>query len=324
MAGQHAAVLWRQASDSSNVLTPNGWSDFRARMAAALDQEAANLLNMMQDMRNEFVATIQMHSVNSGKGLSAKDLKPDKFSSNDKSKQSYRQWADDVATWLKMAVPKAMMLTKVVNEMSEWNVLICNAEAVKRGIEAHKLDEVKEELLMVLKKFTEGEARTIVDTCDDGAEAWHRLNARYFAKTVMGATMIQSKLMNLKRPTSINESGAMLVEVRRLLMELSRQSQGEKVTSATIKAAYERVLPENYARLLPMHLDPDNVDPAALEEKVTALIRQNASGVAGMDVGALGHRGDSDEQQGGRGRLPDLGDLRDGYCGDSEPEYHEG
>ena len=181
MAGQHAAVLWRQASDSSNVLTPKGWSDFTARMAAALDQEAANLLNMMQDMRNEFVATIQMHSVNSGKGLSAKDLKPDKFSSNDKSKQSYRQWADDVATWLKMAVPKAMMLTKVVNEMSEWNVLICNAEAVKRGIEAHKLDEAKEELLMVLKKFTEGEARSVVECVsgEDGLLAWKALHTRF-------------------------------------------------------------------------------------------------------------------------------------------------
>ena len=60
--------------------------------------------------------------------------------------------------------------------------------------------------------------------------------------------------------------------------------RSEKVTSATIKAAYERVLPENYARLLPMHMDPDNVDPAALEEKVTALIRQNSTGVADMDM----------------------------------------
>ena len=80
---------------------------------------------------------------------------------------------------------------------------------------------------------------TTVNTYEDRAEALCCLNAGYFSITVVGTTAIQTKLMNLKRPTSINESGAMLVEVRRLLMELARQSGGEKVTSATIKAAYE-------------------------------------------------------------------------------------
>ena len=173
-----SAAAWRAPSDVQTLGSQEAWNAMAERMAQAADQDAARVNNLFQSLEEKLTAMIQVVGQKHHQGLNAKDLKPEKYNSKDVCQQSYRQWADDLATWLNMVEPRAAKLRKVVNDLAEWNTLTCNARAAEEGLLASEVNTVKEGLLMVLKKFTEGEARTIVDTCDDGAEALYRLNAR--------------------------------------------------------------------------------------------------------------------------------------------------
>ena len=57
--------------------------------------------------------------------------------------------------------------------------------------------------------------------------------------------------------------------------------------SATVKAAYMRVVPETNRRGMETQVDVDKVEPHNLEDKVLASIRSNTSGTAPMDVGNI-------------------------------------
>ena len=52
-------------------------------------------------MRN-FLEEITKNKYNQG-GLTLKDLKPDIFDSNEKSKLSFRQWSDEFSSWIKVS-----------------------------------------------------------------------------------------------------------------------------------------------------------------------------------------------------------------------------
>ena len=100
-----------------------------------------------------------------------------------------------------------------------------------------------------------------------------------------GATAIASQLQELKRPTQIAESFHLLNVIRKLVREFARQSPKEPVPSAIVKAAFQRVVPETYRRAMETQVDVDKVEPHNLEDKVVALIRNNTSGAAPMDIG---------------------------------------
>ena len=140
-------------------------------------------IKALEDKLTTMIQTIGTIGTRGQQGLNAKDLKPDKFNNKDNVKQTYRQWVDDLTTWLNMVEPRAAKLKNVVAGLTEWNTVTCNARMTEAGVPPEDINTVKDGMLMVLKKFTEGEARTIVDTCDDGAEALFRLNSRYFSKT---------------------------------------------------------------------------------------------------------------------------------------------
>ena len=74
---------------------------------------------------------------------------------------------------------------KIVGELPEWSETVVSTKAAELGMSVEQAAAVKKGLLTVLKRFTEGEARTIVDTCDNGAEALYRLNSRCCSRTVM-------------------------------------------------------------------------------------------------------------------------------------------
>ena len=57
--------------------------------------------------------------------------------------------------------------------------------------------------------------------------------------------------------------------------------------SAIVKAAYMRVVPETYRRAMETQVDVDKVEPHNLEDKVLAVIRNNTSGAAPMDIGSI-------------------------------------
>ena len=79
----------------------------------------------------------------------------------------------------------------------------------------------------------------------------------------------------------------MLNVIRKLVREFARQSPKEPMPSAIVKAAYMRVVPETYRRVLETQVDVDKVETHNLEDKVLAFIRNNTSGAAPMDIGNI-------------------------------------
>ena len=127
-------------------------------------------------------------------GLLGKDLKPDRFESNRKSDRLFKQWSEDVRAWLRRVDSDCGMYVKVADDMTEWNQVDFNAELVRQGLDTARQQNAEENLSDILRKFTKGEARDLVDTTSVAGEAWYRLKDRFHARTVVGATSIANKL----------------------------------------------------------------------------------------------------------------------------------
>ena len=136
-----------------------------------------------------------------------------------------------------------------------------------------------------MKRLTAGIAREIVDTLKTAGEAWYRLTDRFYGRNVQGATAIASQLQELKRLSQIVESCHSLNVIRKLVKEFARQSPQEPMPSAI--AAYMKVVLETYRRAMETPVDVDKVEPHNLKDKVLAFIRNNTSGSAPMDIGAV-------------------------------------
>ena len=69
-------------------------------------------------MRN-FLEEITKNKYNQG-GLTLKDLKPDTFESNEKSKLSFRQWSDEFSSWVERIDQDFETLLRLAAQMQEW------------------------------------------------------------------------------------------------------------------------------------------------------------------------------------------------------------
>ena len=127
------------------------------------------------------------------KGVSIKDLKPEKYEGK-KSTQSFKQWAEDTMAWVYRMDANYAKALEIANELKEWSTLTFEAELVKAGIPATDHAELDRNLTDVLKTITKGEAREVIDTSNEAGEAWFRLHDRFFSKTVIGATSIATRL----------------------------------------------------------------------------------------------------------------------------------
>ena len=175
-------------------------------------------------------------------------------------------------------------LLSLVAQMQEWDKEKFIAEAQQDyRLGGEKVAEVDKHIYHAMKRFTAGIAREIVDTSKTAGEAWYRLTDRFYWRNVQGATVIASQLQELKRPTQIAESFHLLNVIRKF----ARQSPKEPMPSAIAKAAYMRVVPETYRRVMETQVDVDTVEPHNLEDKVLAFIRKNTSGAAPMDIGNI-------------------------------------
>ena len=152
---------------------------------------------------------------------------------------------------------------------------------------AEKIAEFDKHIYLAVKRLTAGIAREIVDTSKTAGKAWYRLTDRFYGRNVQGTTAIASQLQELKRPTQIAESFHLPNVIRKLVREFARQSPKEPMPSAIVKAAYMRVFPETYRRVMETQVDEDKVEPHNLEDKVLAFIRNNTSGAAPMDIGNI-------------------------------------
>ena len=254
-----------------------GWRKFLEDMIATHELDLKSLKDRVD---NEYGGARRQG------GIPLKDLKPEKFESNKKSEQSFRQWSEDVMSWGRRLDPRiAEALTEAKN-MPEWNETDFQNALQAKGIDNMAYNELNTNLNDMLRKLTKGDARDIVDATNTGGEAWKRLHERFHAKTVLGATSIASRLQEIKRPSSLNESYNLLAEIRGLIKEFERQSQ-EKLPTAIVKAAYMRVVPETYRKGMELQIDIDKTDPGAIEDKIMQFIRTQSTGPAGMDVGTL-------------------------------------
>ena len=67
-----------------------------------------------------FLEEITKNKCNQG-GLTLKDLKPDTFESNEKSKLSFRQCSDDFSSWVERMDQDFEKLLRLAAQMQEWD-----------------------------------------------------------------------------------------------------------------------------------------------------------------------------------------------------------
>ena len=234
-------------------------------------------------MRN-FFQEITKNKYNQG-GLTLKDLKPDTFESNEKSKLSFRQWSDEFSSWVERMDQDFEKMFKLAAQMQEWDKdKFLDEVQQEYRLGAEKVAEFDKHIYLAMKRLTAGIARDIVDTLKTSRRS---LVDRFYGRNVQGATAIASQLQELKRPTQIAESFRLLNVIRKLVREFARQSPKEPMPSAIVKAAYVRVVPETYRRAMETQVDVDKGEPHNLEDKVPAFIRNNTSGAAPMDIGNI-------------------------------------
>ena len=147
---------------------------------------------------------------------------------------------------------------------------------------AEKVAEFDKHIYLVMKRFTAGIAREIVDTSKIAGEAWYRLTDRFNGRNVQGATHCQSS-PRIEATYQIAESFLLLNVIMNLVREFARQSP-QAMPSATVKSACMRVVPETYRRAMETQVDEDKVEPHNLEDKALVFIRNNSSGAVPMDI----------------------------------------
>ena len=278
------------------------WKRFLSAMVTAHEAEKLYMRNFLEETtKNKY---------NQG-GLTLKDLKPDTFESNEKSKLSFRQWSDEFSSWVERIDQDSEKMLRLAAQMQEWDKdkFIDEAQQEYR-LGAEKVAVFDKHIYLAMKRLTAGIAREIVDTSKTAGEAWYRLTDWFHGRNVQGATAIASQLEELKRPTQIAESFHLLNVIRKLVREFAPQSPKEPMRSAIVKAAYMRVVPETYRRAMETQVDVDKVEPHNLEDKVLAFIRNNTSGAAPMDIGNIGlgssSQSTTSSSHGGSDSYPDL------------------
>ena len=115
-------------------------------------------------MRN-FLEEFTKNKNNQG-GLTLKDLKPDTFESNEKSKLSFRQWSDEFLSWVELIDQDLEKMLRLAAQMQEWDKDKFFAEAQQEyRLGAEKVAEFDKHIYLAMKKrLTAGIAREIVDT----------------------------------------------------------------------------------------------------------------------------------------------------------------
>ena len=173
-------------TDPAVLSQPDQWTGF---LSAIVTAHEADLLYM----RN-FLEEITKNKYNQG-GLTLKDLKPDTFESNEKSKVSFRQWSDEFSSWVERIDQDFETLLRLAAQVQEWDKdkLIAEGQQDYR-LGAEKVTEFDKHIYLAMKRLTAGIAREIVDTSKTAGKAWYRLTDRFYERNVQGAAAIASQL----------------------------------------------------------------------------------------------------------------------------------
>ena len=100
MMASAVSASWRTPRDVSALTNQEIWAHFCAQQADAHDKDMAEIVGQMAKLKEDLINTMRVVGGRQETGLNAKDLKPDRFASREASKQSYRQWLDDLTSWL--------------------------------------------------------------------------------------------------------------------------------------------------------------------------------------------------------------------------------
>ena len=110
-------------------------------------------------MRN-FLDEITKNKYN--QGLTLKDLKPDIFESNEKSKLSFRQWSDEFSSWVARIDQDFEKMLRLAAQMQEWDKDKFIAEAQQEyRLGAERFAEFDKYIYLAVERLTGGVAREI-------------------------------------------------------------------------------------------------------------------------------------------------------------------
>ena len=109
-------------------------------------------------MRN-FLEEITKNKYNQ-RAPTLKDLKPNTFESNEKSKLSFRQWSDDFSSWVERIDQDFATMLRLAAQMQEWDKDNFVAEAQQEyRLGAEKVTEFDKHMYLAMKRLTAGIAR---------------------------------------------------------------------------------------------------------------------------------------------------------------------
>ena len=93
-------------------IQPDQWKGFLSAMVTAHESDFLYMRNFLEE--------ITKNKKNKG-GLTLKDLKPDTFESNEKSKLSFRQWSDEFSSWVERLDQDSEKMLRLAAQMQEWD-----------------------------------------------------------------------------------------------------------------------------------------------------------------------------------------------------------
>ena len=94
-------------------------------------------------------------------GLTLKDLKPDTFESNEKSKLSFRQWSDEFSLWVERIDQDFETLLRLTAQMQEWTKtsLLLRPNEREYRLGAEKKSSSLQTHYFAMKRLTAGVAQ---------------------------------------------------------------------------------------------------------------------------------------------------------------------
>ena len=115
-------------------------------------------------------------------------MRPEQFDNNRKPERSFKQWSEELIARAKRLDVGYAEIIGVVLELSEWNLAEYKIKLQEKIGDPHRQKELESNLMDIIKKFTKGDDRELVDTASHSAEAWYRLNDRYHANVRAGCS----------------------------------------------------------------------------------------------------------------------------------------
>ena len=99
-------------TDPAVFTQPEQWKGFLSAMVTAHEADVLYMRNFLEEITKK--------KDNQG-GLTLKDLNPDTFERNEKSKLSFRQWSDEFSSWVERTDQDFEKMLRLAAQTQEWD-----------------------------------------------------------------------------------------------------------------------------------------------------------------------------------------------------------